>query len=582
MSGSVLPFGSEIALTLPISSETLVIASQPPTTIGDLLSEWETKPARDARMFRVTCARLGDYLQMPVEEITLEAVVRSKSGFRPFLVSRKYAENSIRTYVSHVRMILYSAEALGWSSASAYPEAWRPILKLVTSRKCKTFVQYLATCHRSPEQVTVEDANRALCNISQKRLSYDSAIVQRTEFWRMIRDLGYPNQLPTAALRENDYGIPIDAFPDHLKQEVQEILKWKQAVYAVDRPKKARHRPGTSKRLGHIISMVYGFGVNIQGRSDLVSLEALMKRDLIGGYVEWCLNERQVQGQGLRLNLRLFAAIFNQHPRYKEGDWSWVEPMLDSIPMEPESSRKKRKASKYLDYASLEAIPEKIRATRTAEKNGSKRAALLARDELLIKWLTILPWRQRNIRECRIAGAEPNVFKAPMSDIGTVELPRWATEARQKDPKVELWQFHFTEGETKTGCEIHAIVPHQLIPLLEEYLTDYRPYLCGVSDPGTLFLNGIGAPMNSNAVTDLVSQLTLRYGGRRVTPHIFRDIVAYTWLMHHPQDYLTLSKHLWHSGPTEVIRTYGSRFNESSGVVMMEAWLAEREGQLGP
>ena len=157
-----------------------------------------------------------------------------------------------------------------------------------------------------------------------------------------------------------------------------------------------------------------------------------------------------------------------------------------------------------------------------------------------------------------------------------MELPAWAIEEQQQNPKAEFWQFHFSEDETKTGCEVHALLPRQVIPLLEEYMSAFRADLIAGVDPGTLFLNEIGSPMALKTVTDLVSQLTFLHGGIRVTPHLFRDIVAHAWLKHHPKDYLTLSKHLWHASPNEVIKTYGSRFNESSGVCMMESWLENR------
>src|SRR5216683_6389456 len=45
-------------------------------------------------------------------------------------------------------------------------------------------------------------------------------------------------------------------------------------------------------------------------------------------------------------------------------------------------------------------------------KQGSEELARLLHDELIIQWLLILPWRQRNIRECRIGaksdGAKPS------------------------------------------------------------------------------------------------------------------------------------------------------------------------------
>jgi integrase/recombinase XerD len=116
-----------------------------------------------------------------------------------------------------------------------------------------------------------------------------------------------------------------------------------------------------------------------------------------------------------------------------------------------------------------------------------------------------------------------------------------------------------------------------LIGLLEEYLNDFRPQLLRNDDPGTLFVNCAGKQMTRNQLTQMVSELTLRHAGRRVTPHPFRDIVAYTWLKEHPKDYLTLSKQLWHSNINTTIQIYGSRFNESNGVSAMESWLEERE-----
>jgi hypothetical protein len=85
---------------------------------------------------------------------------------------------------------------------------------------------------------------------------------------------------------------------------------------------------------------------------------------------------------------------------------------VDRIPTEPKSDSKKRKAGKFLEYKILELIPEKIRAERVAaEKKGLKQFSQIVLKELLIRWLITLPWRQRNIRECRIGGPVPNLFK---------------------------------------------------------------------------------------------------------------------------------------------------------------------------
>ena len=118
--------------------------------------------------------------------------------------------------------------------------------------------------------------------------------------------------------------------------------------------------------------------------------------------------------------------------------------------------------------------------------------------------------------------------------------------------------------------------------MLEEYLQDHRPKLLKGADPGTLFVNSEGTAFDNSQITDLVSELTLRFGGKRINPHLYRDIVAFTWLKAHPKDYLTVSKLLWHNSIAITIDTYGSQFNESSGVCAMEEWLDERRARFSP
>lgn len=113
-------------------------------------------------------------------------------------------------------------------------------------------------------------------------------------------------------------------------------------------------------------------------------------------------------------------------------------------------------------------------------------------------------------------------------------------------------------------------------PLLEEYLAKHRPVLVKNDDPGTLFINHHGKPMSISQVENMVKKLTAQYAGVAVTPHIYRDIVAFEWLRNHPEDYLTVSKLLWHRNINTTIRTYGHRFDESTGVARMDDWRTSR------
>lgn len=82
-------------------------------------------------------------------------------------------------------------------------------------------------------------------------------------------------------------------------------------------------------------------------------------------------------------------------------------------------------------------------------------------------------------------------------DYQSVAKPEWVEEAEKQDPETEFWQFEFSRPETKAKNKIRCILPRQLVPLLEEYLQQYRGTLIQGSDPGTLFLNGVGQPLST-------------------------------------------------------------------------------------
>ena len=517
--------------------------------------------------------------QLP-EQILLDSVNDTRDGFPPFLRSRKYAASSVRSYLNFRRILLKSAQEFGWDPSQAWPEAWRGVLAIAAERKCADIVKDLARVRTRPPDVTIDDVDRWVeMKIAQDR-SYSWAVSRKKRFWRLLRDCGCTEQTPKCILRESNYGVPLEQLPPDLKAEVLALLKWKQAPFALDRPKYAHHREVTAKNLRKVIGQLYGFAANVRGRSDITSLSRLVQKQVVGEYIEWRINGREAKGRSLQCDLGLLGGALRQHPSYASLDIAWLRLLLDSLPTEGESESKKRKAAKYLEYAVVETIPSKIRAERrAAEKKGIVHVARLVTQELLMQWIITLPWRQRNIRECRIAGPAPNLFRGKVPPFSDIDMPEWAKQEEMKNPGTEFWQFHFSPSETKTGCEVSALLPRQLIGILEEYLRDFRPHLLRDVNPATLLVGHKGKPLTVTQMTKTVSDLTLRHGGRRVSPHLFRDVVAFTWLKEHPKDYLTLAKLLWHRNVNTTIKTYAARFNESSGVCAMESWLDEREAK---
>jgi integrase len=250
---------------------------------------------------------------------------------------------------------------------------------------------------------------------------------------------------------------------------------------------------------------------------------------------------------------------------------------MSFIPEEEEAGPRDRKSAKYLRYDELAEIPGKMAAFRKKLKSGTKRYALLVRNELIIRFLLIMCWRQRNIRECRLGPLDKhNIFKQEIDPLQVMKLPEWAAEELADNPHAEFWQVYFREHETKIGRAVRGVLDRNLVKLLEEYIEHHRPLLLDGADSANLFVNCGGNEIGKGQFSVLVGSITRAYAGRMVTPHIFRDSFAHRYLEENPEDCLSLSKILWHRVLQTTIMRYGRYFDESHGMYKASLWLERR------
>ena len=415
---------------------------------------------------------------------------------------------------------------------------------------------------------------------TREGVQYTTVKMKKARFWKLLKQVGWMTPSSPNQIQLEKYGIPLDQLTPELRTEIQALLKWKQAEFAPSRPKRGKIRPISAESLSLIICQLAGYVINIRG-IQISSFTDLVQRHYVEGFVEWVINERGMKGRSIKSRIGMIAAIVKYHPAYASQDYSWFKPLTDSIPLEDDSEQKKRKATKYLEYEVLEGIALQIRVARDAayKKKRFEFAARLAIDELMFSWLLILPWRQRNIRECRVGGPHPNVFKRKIGPFSDLDKPDWVIEEEVQNADAEFWQVYFSPAETKTGVEVHTLLPRQLIKPLERYLSEFRPHVLNGQSTPNLFLNYYGMPLSPIVVRTIIGKWTLKCAGVRTNPHLIRDIFAFKWLKEHPRDFLVLSKMLWHKNVQTTILTYASRFNVSSGVCAMESWLDEREAK---
>ena len=565
------------------------ISNANPHTVQDVLAAL----AQDKRttQLRTVTYHICECLNVRVDELTIDALEGLAPRFSSYLQKRRYRPNSVRAYRYSTGILLRTAKQLGWTSRhSEMTKLWEPIIAAVAKTDgALGIVRYAISIGRTPSTLTDDDLSAWMqMRVSQGR-GYPSTASKVRGFRATLSHAKLAGHLPgifrvwKSKIR---YGVHPDNFPVALRQEVDAMLKWAQAGYAKGRRAKHRLRSNSAKALLGTIKRLYGFAVNVlptltpsTAAIDPISIQTLTELvtpELVSAFIDWSINVRKLTGLSVAKQLRRLINPLKEYPDYTDKDFIWLSRLVQEIPLEPGSERRERKLRKYLPFDTVADIPRKIHETRLkAALAGRTAVAWAVHHELLMTWLVLEPWRQRNIRECKLGLREEgaNLFKATILPLDKIKLSKWAEDRLQANPREELWQYYFREHETKGHREVHAVLPHRLVPLLEEYLTHHRPCLVSGNNPGTLFLDAHGRPMNSEQLSDAVSSLTLRYAGRRVTPHIFRDIWAYWWLGMHPEDYLTVSKKLWHRDIRTTIEIYGSQFNESHADSRMEDYL---------
>jgi integrase len=589
MNAPTSTIGNQIDADVRVSSQSCNISHRKPRTVQDLLTAFCGH--KQLPMLRTTAGHISDCLNVPFDQLTTDALVGLNSRFTTYLEGRRYKRNAIRSYRNYVNVLLRKAKELGWTPEHPeVPEVWEPIIAALAEVKpARGIVRYAISIGKTPSTFTDDDLSAwAQMMLSQKG-SYGYVRQLQHIFRREIARAGLAGHLPGIFRNwkpATKYFVPLKDFPPELRQEALAVLHWKQAPYAKGRRAKSKIRPISAVNLENAITGQYGFLVRILPHlpesavkidpASIKTLPELFTQDSASAFIDWWINNRKLQGQSLVSRLATICAALKEYPSYSDEDFTWFDELLREIPLEAESCRRERKEQKYLSYETVAEIPRKIHETRTeAATRGVKALAQAVHDELFMTWLVMLVWRQRNIRECRIGQKSEgaNLFKAEVEQWDNVKKPRWVQERLRINPREQFWQYHFREHETKNGREVRSILPRRLVSLLEEFLEHHRQYLVNGEDPGTLFVSRAGHRMTPTQVTSLVSNLTLRHAGRRATPHIFRDIWANWWLASHPEDYLTVSKKLWHRTVEITLRIYGCKFDEAQADCRVEDYL---------
>jgi hypothetical protein len=572
-------------------------------TLADLLAAIELShsgprsPAVTSLLkgMRKTAKRIAEFLKRPLQGVLIHEIVGIDADLRADLESNEHDRRNASQHLCDKWKLLQHAKAFGWSSKEfSLIDAWEPVryARGHNSPAFPNIVNFAIALGRYPSEFSEEDMaawkqdqlDPKKQNQLDRKRSWAGVRMAEICFRSAMRKAGLQNLLSRLNLKDRnptEYAMKFADLPSQIQSEIEAIERWKTKGHLRKRDAAQRIRMDTWKELKRYILQLCGYVIQIRKRKNIRRLTQVITKHLVCGYIDWLCEVRRCKRETIRTYLTGIHALTQTHELFEGRDYRWLTPKLRRVKKEPSDGREERKRSKQVPYERLKQIPKEIQREREAvDGKDPIRAAWLAHDQLLMTWFLYMPWRQRNIRECRLYDpCKPNLREKelPIDFRQNGDVPDWVEEALKKNQnrRQKFWQFFFTADETKAGRGMEGIVPRELVSLLVEYKERHRKLLAAKPDPGTLFLNRYGNRLTAHTLRGLVSNLTVQYASRRVTPHVMRDIYSYEWLRK-GGSIETLSGQLWHSD----IRTtwvYCKQFTPADAMVLLDEWLYQRK-----
>jgi hypothetical protein len=408
----------------------------PPTTLCDLLTIAEESESKYVGMFKSTATAFISFVGRTAQDTPIDLLHTERDAFTRHLRAGKYTPASVKSYMNYVRMLLKLAVASGWSVPPfAVPNAWQAIWDALKNDATRRIVRYAIEQGKKPKNFSEDDLANWRLERARMGMSLGAADGSCSQFRSSLSKANLAASLPLIRVTKTSYGVRMSEMEPRLRLEIERLLEWKVSAYQPGRAANAQVRPITAKALSNHLCRMVGFVQNILGHAPLTSLRELVTSDLMHSYVKWTMNDRKLQAQGVIIGLGMLQAAMSQNPGYKDLDLDWLTVLSAGMPFEEQVAIDERKARKYILFSAADAIPSLIRKERLRHKQMKPRDyASSVRDELLMQWLIVLPWRQKNIRECRISGKSPNLVREPISPFSQVTQPTWIKEREKIKP----------------------------------------------------------------------------------------------------------------------------------------------------
>lgn len=200
--------------------------------------------------------------------------------------------------------------------------------------------------------------------------------------------------------------------------------------------------------------------------------------------------------------------------------WQWLAEVCNRLNVQSYPIKDKRSKMRSTTEIVDRALVELEMLLQTSLSRRIERVGF--RDALMVALIATRPLRLGNFTSLDIGG-------------------RFARQA-------DGWLISIPGPETKNGAPLSLDVPKRLLPYLQVYLDKIRPVFMARAqqDTNALWLTYMGEPLAYHSVHCRIVNVTRRWFGAAINPHLFRDCAATTMSNNSVEDALASAGLLGH------------------------------------
>ncbi len=250
----------------------------------------------------------------------------------------------------------------------------------------------------------------------------------------------------------------------------------------------------------------------IDALTDDVVPSRRINQTILEGYVDW-LGAQDLSSVTIASRVSdLHEAIRVMEPG---ADLSLLRELVATLRAR-EVPRRNKHARLVHPQTALDAALANLDRIDEIQLANDKIRACRYRDLLIIAFLAARPIRLKNLAQLAIG--------------------------RSIEKRVTTYACHFTAEETKERTPLSFALPDLLTPYLDRYIEQFRPLLLDGRASDRLWVAIRRGPMAAQTIYCRVCDLTGELLGRRINPHLFRDIAATAVAVDHPDNVLVSAR----------------------------------------